>query len=337
MGSALTIVNNTPDELHCIIGPDVAAFKVFTWILTAFQALVVIALSGGVLAEPEVVLVSGGLAEIIGITPQLAKAVIFAVGAGGNKALNQILDKLVSDQVAAIQKEGYRSVPSGGSLRFNDLTLSLWQQGNCKRVRRFEEDGQMFTISDELFMRPIFSGATDGSNIDHSVQFWIDKFGFENTIKTILKPPLGRASWGNTAGTIDEFIGTAAPTTSSPTTATAAPTSQITMAPTTGVPSTLNPTAQITLAPTVPFKCDVCRFSRTGSIENPEAIVSIPNNGSFTCAEIDTAGKDGRITETNCLLVIQFLRPCGCYLPNQQCWAPSSKAGKASRSNEDIF
>jgi hypothetical protein len=340
MGSALTIVNNTPDELFCIISPDSAALKISAWISLALAGIVSIALSGGLTGEPTLASLGAGLEEIV-FSAQLAKAIIITVGVGGtNQAITLILDKIVSDQIAAIKKEGYQSIPSGGRHRFNDLTLSLWRQGNCKRVRRFDENGQMFTINDEVFMRPIFSGATVGSNIDHDVQFWINKFGFENEVKTILKPPLGRASWGNTAGTIDEFIGTSAPTvtpTTSPTTATAAPTSQLTMAPTTGVPSTLNPTAQITLAPTVPFTCNVCMFSRTGSIENPEAIVTIPNNGSFTCAEIETAGKDGRISETNCLLVIQFLRPCGCFLPNQQCWAPSSKAGKASTSKQDIF
>ncbi|RLN54891.1 hypothetical protein BBJ28_00002909, partial [Nothophytophthora sp. Chile5] len=33
--------------------------------------------------------------------------------------------------------------------------------------------------TDTLYMRPIFSGATDNSNIDHEIQFWIDKFGLE--------------------------------------------------------------------------------------------------------------------------------------------------------------
>ncbi|RLN62574.1 hypothetical protein BBJ29_004414 [Phytophthora kernoviae] len=50
--------------------------------------------------------------------------------------------------------------------------------GTCVRTTIMDET----TIKTEtLYMRPIFSGATDNSNIDHEIQFWVDKFGLETT------------------------------------------------------------------------------------------------------------------------------------------------------------
>ncbi|GMF66649.1 unnamed protein product [Phytophthora fragariaefolia] len=61
------------------------------------------------------------------------------------------------------------------------MSLSLWQQGTCVRTTIVDEST---VTTDTLYMRPIFSGATDNSNIDHEIQFWIDKFGLETETVT---------------------------------------------------------------------------------------------------------------------------------------------------------
>jgi hypothetical protein len=54
-------------------------------------------------------------------------------------------------------------------------------------------------------MRPIFSGATDNSNLTHDIQFWINKFGIEHLhtiigawkksrMKSIIQVPTAHAS-----------------------------------------------------------------------------------------------------------------------------------------------
>ncbi|ETL41007.1 hypothetical protein L916_07930 [Phytophthora nicotianae] len=57
------------------------------------------------------------------------------------------------------------------------MSLSLWQQGTCVRTTIVDEKT---VTTDTVYMRPIFSGATDNSNLDHEIQFWIDKFGLES-------------------------------------------------------------------------------------------------------------------------------------------------------------
>ncbi len=400
--SSLTIVNNTPFEFFCMVGPDTAALEIFSYVSIALGAIASIALSGGIAAPVALTSVSSSVAAITGLSVQVVRAVVVATTViGSQQTVVRVLDKVVMDQVETLKREGFTKIPSGGRHQFGGHTISRWLQGNCKRVRSFEDrsNGQMYTLNDEVFMRPILSGPIIGSNKDHDIQFWINKFGFENELKLIVQPPNGRSSWGNLDALMDEFEAlfdtkaptdspsdsptpaptrsdtkaptdspsasptsgpTSAPVTPSPSKATetaaptgvpssTAPTMPFTIAPTavpstiipTAVPSTITPSTMmpVTIAPTAPYKCDVCMYSYTGSITNPDAIVTLPNHGNFTCAEIEKAGKDGLIDEINCPLVIQFLRPCGCYLPYQQCWDPlgvvpeepsSSKSGKSS-------
>jgi hypothetical protein len=397
ISSSLTIVNDTEFDFSCMVGPDQAALAIFSYVAIALGGITAIALSGGLVAPVALTSISSSIAAITGMTVALAKAIVVTVTVvGAQQTVVRVLDKIVLDQVEELKKAGFTYIPRGERHTYGGKTISLWQQGNCKRIRRVEDrvNGKMATINDEVFMRPIFTGATFGSNLDHSIQFWIDKHGFENEMTVFINPPDGRSSWGNLDATMEEFealfstsaptdspttllptmtLSTSAPTTSTPTT-TVAPTGAgpATIAPTAAaVPSTTAPTTATTIAPTmpltiapsatastiaptstmtpvtivptvtVPFKCNVCMFSLTGSVANPDAIISIPGNGNFTCAEIENAGNNGLINEINCPLVIQFLRPCGCYLPYQQCWdplsvvappeepRPSSKSGKS--------
>jgi hypothetical protein len=64
----------------------------------------------------------------------------------------------------------------------------------------------MQVIYDEIFMRPIMSGATDGSNNDHAVQFWLNKWGPENQVLIDVKPPDGRESWGDVNAPLESLL-----------------------------------------------------------------------------------------------------------------------------------
>jgi hypothetical protein len=79
--------------------------------------------------------------------------------------------------------QGYKPIAPGKSYRWGKMSLSLWRQGHCKRFI-YKNDNTIY--SDELYMRPIFSGATDSSNINHNIQFWINKWGTENSLTSTI-------------------------------------------------------------------------------------------------------------------------------------------------------
>ena len=357
MGSSISILNNTPFELDCIVTPDEAALKISGIVFTAVAAVAAIGLSGGILAPTVLPAAAGFGAAVTGLSAAMVKAIVVAtVTAGGSQGVKAILDAIVQEEVKYLRSQGFQRLRPGERFTWGGKTLSLWQQGNCKRSRTGV--GGMVILNDEVFMRPIFSGATDKSDRTHDVQFWVTKwFGdgenWENLYKVIVDPPDGRQSWGNIELSYAEWekefftqAPTGVPTSATPTSAT--PTGVPTSTALTGVPTpvvtaspsntpatskptftptlavTMAPTATLTMAPTflVPFECNVCTYSLTGSVTYPDVIVPIPGYGEFTCAEIETAGKNGLISEVNCPLVIQYLRPCGCYLPDQQCWGP---------------
>ena len=126
-------------------------------------------------------------------------------------------------------------------------------------------------------MRPIFSGATDNSNIDHKIQFWINKVGTTNKFKTNI---------------VNNAVSTTA----------LAKGSVVSI-------STLGDNTNSS----APFICDICGNGL--SILQPDGITFIPGFGNLTCSFIDKAGKNGNITREQCPLVSQFLTPCGCNVP----------------------
>jgi hypothetical protein len=343
MGSSISILNNTGFELYCIVTPDQAALAWSGIIISVVAALTAIALSSGLLAPTFIgttstaggTAVSTAVSSIVvtnvAINVALVKAILItSLTSGSALAVKSILDKIVTDQVKILSDKGYQQLRPGERFTWGGKTLSLWQQGNCKRIRTRPDS--MWIMNDEVFMRPIFSGATANSDLTHDVQFWVDKFGWENRQRLILSPPEGRPSWGNVELSFDEWEKQFANLPPGPEGRASWGNVELsfdeweeqssTEATTVVIPTA--PTANLKMAPTfpVPFECNVCTHSLTGFVTYPDVIVSIPDNGEFTCAEVETAGKNGLISEANCPLVIQYLRPCGCYLPDQQCWGP---------------
>ncbi|KAF4045173.1 hypothetical protein GN244_ATG02557 [Phytophthora infestans] len=161
MGSYLSIVNNTDDPWTCKIGPDEAALEIAGVAISVVGTLASALGTGGV-APVASALAANGVVKVFGVSAKAlassAEAISEAISAAGSvsefglSVAQGINDHLVTD--------GYvRSLP-----------------GTCVRTTIVDEKT---VITDTLYMRPIFSGATDNSNLDHEIQFWIDKFGLE--------------------------------------------------------------------------------------------------------------------------------------------------------------
>jgi hypothetical protein len=186
MGSYLSIVNNTEDHWTCKIGPDEAALKIAGIIISVIGSAATVIGTLGAAAPVATALAANGVVAIFGVstsalataataagTVATAVSVTGAVSGFGIAVANGVNDNLI--------KEGYQNIAPGEKHRWGKMSLSLWQQGTCVRTTIVDEKTVQ---TDTLYMRPIFSGATDNSNNDHEIQFWIDKFGLETETVT---------------------------------------------------------------------------------------------------------------------------------------------------------
>jgi hypothetical protein len=173
-------------------------------------------------------------------------------------------------------------------------------------------------VKDEVFMRPIFSGGTAGSNLDHEIAFWIGKNGFMNELSTDLK-----IEGAELPDDPDQEIvlttaapvpaPTAAPLVPAPAPAAPAPTAAPAPVPVAPVPVALAPIAPVPApAPVAPARyiCDLCGTGQ--ALVNLTASVFIPVNNILTCGFIADAATNGLISREVCPQLAQFLVPCGC-------------------------
>ncbi|KAH7462562.1 hypothetical protein KRP22_004982 [Phytophthora ramorum] len=187
MGSYLSIVNNTEDPWTCKIGPDEAALKIAGIVISVVAAAATVIGTAGAVAPIASALVANGVVSVFGVsTSALVTAATVAAGTIGTVA--SVTGAVSGFGIAVAQgindnlvNNGYVNIAPGDNHRWGKMSLSLWQQGTCVRTTIVDETT---VTTDTLYMRPIFSGATDNSNINHEIQFWIDKFGLEtSTVK----------------------------------------------------------------------------------------------------------------------------------------------------------
>ena len=343
MGAYLSIVNDTEYVLYCNVGPDEAALQIAGIIVGVVGALATIVATAGT-AAPVVTAVSSGVFSLgftVGTTLAITNAIFLGAGAVATTATAAgFLQVIVDKTIDKIKGDGYVEIVPGGRHQWRTDTVGLWRQGHCRRLTSNAE--AMNYVQDEVYMRPIFSSDFVDQNRDHTVQFWVDKFGWENAQTINIPPPEGLTSWGNVHAPLSETLAltmTAPPVAATPaptsgSVSTPAPTSSpvSTPAPTSGPVSTPAPTSSVvsTPAPTSgsvaalkpePIVYPVCVVCPRGRID-PDITVSIPGNGNFTCGEIENAGFRGQIPPESCPSVAQFLVPCGCpapYRPPEEC------------------
>lgn len=282
MGSSLSIVNNTEFEFVCKVGPDESAGAIAGYIFTGIAAVASIIVTAGAAAPVYTSAAAASVAANSVVIPSITTAIAITQAAASATVIANVaqtaaglLGTIVAYTINDAITNGYRKIDPGQKETWDGFTLSLWQQGHCRRTRTFP--AEMKYITDEIYMRPIFSGATDKSNLDHNIQFWINKWGFEPPMETAIPPPHGMTSWGD----VDV------------------------------------PFPTLALGPVKPpgeFVCNICGDGF--DVLFPDATVSnIPNTGVFTCADLDRRGKEGTIDAATCPLLLQFLGPCGCPQP----------------------
>jgi hypothetical protein len=190
MGSYLSIVNDTKDPWHCKLGPDEAAFKIATLVVSVIGSIATVIATAGA-AAPAVAAMGGGVVGVFGVSSTaLATAAAGAATAGTYATVGSAVSafglEVAKNMAENLKKDGYFIIAPGQSKRFGKMTLSLWQQGTCVKETVVSES---IVRVDTLYMRPIFSGATANSNNDHKISFWINKWGTES--EQVVAQPAG--------------------------------------------------------------------------------------------------------------------------------------------------
>lgn len=338
MGSYISIVNDTPDPIACSVGTDMAAVEVFGMVTGVIAALATVITTAGTAAPALTCLGATGMYTIAGISTSAAIAIAAPVAEGVATAVG-VLKTVVAVSVDAAAQDGYVKIQPGEKHQFGKYSLSLWQQGHCKRYRRDESNMRM--IYDEIYMRPIFSGATDGSNNDHSVQWWLDKWGAGNEAIIDIQAPDGRESWGDVNAPLQSLLVNAA--------SQVAP-SPVVVAAAHPTPAAhhVSPVAARSFTPAIghPFagtrsfdtpssspSCDLCGNGQRIALRD-DITVDIPDYGTVSCAVIDAANRAGKIGDDDCPLLGEYLAPCGC--PGQERTMCDFFCGSTPK-NEDVI
>ena len=158
MGSYLTIVNNTQDTYSIEVGCDKAALAIGGIVAGVITTCITAGALGGVILAGSTIIIAG---TAISVSSGVA-----------------VISCKLHDELS---KRGYITLKPGERYQFGKMALNLWQQCECIRSRQSGND----IITERVTMRPIFSGPLDGSNNDHDIQWWINKWGGHEEISRL--------------------------------------------------------------------------------------------------------------------------------------------------------
>lgn len=172
MGSYLSIYNNTEDDWYVKVGSDQAAAGVATWV--GVGVIVVGATAGFGASVLTPLLATGGY---FGIGPGVAGAIVTAsattaaswavIGASFSTAIGDIISRSWKD-------DGFVLIKPGTKHRWGKMTLSLWQQAECRRHRKVSDSVSQMA---KLYMRPIFSHSLANNDYVYYIRTWLEKLG----------------------------------------------------------------------------------------------------------------------------------------------------------------
>ncbi|XP_055330313.1 uncharacterized protein LOC129582734 [Paramacrobiotus metropolitanus] len=176
MASYLSIYNDTNDTWYIKLSHDDKALKGAGILLTALGTVSSLgALAGECTAS----------GKKLGINKTATAAAVVAGSSAvvaGSAALVSSGKSMEWTRLAVedLDKEGaerevFRLAP-GDTKQFGKFSLSLWKQCVAIRHRINPEDSDEVLV-ESVMMRPIFSGATNGSDKMYNIKQWLDKEG----------------------------------------------------------------------------------------------------------------------------------------------------------------
>jgi len=158
MGATLTISNDTDDTVYVKIGPDQAAVNI-----TSLIGLGVAGLGLGLAGI-------GALGAVGPASGLLAGAVSVTTALGIGDFVNSLADKVST----SLEDHGYTMIKPRSRYETGKMTLSLWQQCDCLRLKRTPSTLRI----EQIIMRPIFSGSTANSTRVYEISPWIKQYNW---------------------------------------------------------------------------------------------------------------------------------------------------------------
>jgi hypothetical protein len=168
MGSTLSIYNDTSDTVLIKIGDDEEALRIAQLGSTIFAAVTLCVAGAGWAVGA----VTGGVMTISASSAMVATGTALSLSNVTRQVATEIRDSFTSN--------GYVELKPNQTHTSGKTTLSLWRQCHVVRIRT---QGSA-VIHEETYMRPIFTGATDKSNLQHDISFWIKKFPYVEKFRT---------------------------------------------------------------------------------------------------------------------------------------------------------
>lgn len=193
MGSYITIINNTPDQWQCKVGPDEKVLKVGGIILSVFASGLFTL--GALASFAPIMIASAAGASVITVTG-IAPAALLS-GASWTGVVTNVVGSASFFGLSTatltnyeLQRKGFKDLEPGAHHRYGKMTLSLWQQ--CQCVRTTIADRKTIWV-DKLYMRPIFSGATANSNKNYDIKSYLQRNeSVSRTIVAAVDPATGK-------------------------------------------------------------------------------------------------------------------------------------------------
>ncbi|CAM6052287.1 unnamed protein product [Sphagnum compactum] len=177
MGSYLSILNDTSNVWSVKVGADEAALDIVSIASSVLAAVALTAVGLGAAAPLVASLGADGIVTVSGLSTAVLDTAAEASGVARDvSAAALVVSKLSTLLENKLSEEGFDRLNPGETKQYGKMTLSSWQQGTCIRIRVNPANAEEILV-ERVFMRPIFSGATDNSNLTHSIQFWVNKFG----------------------------------------------------------------------------------------------------------------------------------------------------------------
>jgi hypothetical protein len=190
MGSYISILNDTEDDVYCRPGLDQSALGIATIAASTVGGAAAIAATAGLAAGAVIPTASALALSIASSAVAVGANTAHLIDGSSNRTQTVVCDTSRHQEAEkeykaqekdaegnefvrlSLECKGYVKIRSGQCVKFGKFTLSLWKQAHIQRLtvnyktRRF--------LLQELYMRPIFSGPTGTSTNEYKVSDWMD-------------------------------------------------------------------------------------------------------------------------------------------------------------------
>lgn len=207
MGSSFSVINDTPNDMHCLQTNDKDAIDLFLQITEWMSFIGGVAIPGLGSWSSYVTKTSTSLLKLSGLSPNVVKGIM----AVSEKVLNlgpSVTSYIVNHTIQNAKDQGYKEVKAGKTFWSSKGTLSLRQALTCITVNQVLDlkSNLMYVKTNEIYMGNLYTGSTIDSVNSYKVSDFL--FNRKEVSSVEIEPPYGFSSWMNLDMNLDQFSNT---------------------------------------------------------------------------------------------------------------------------------